>query len=358
MTSSRPGRSPGLANIINGVPERFVPEEMKGQLVEAEHIARYSWAITFCQGRRVLDAGCGLGYGAAMLQLAGASEVIAVDVAGEIVEVARQRVPAEVTCETADVADLPYDDDSFDMVVSFEVIEHVDRPDAVLDEFARVLGPGGLLVISSPDRERYVSGNPHHRHEYLRDELRSALQNRFRSVELVPQHVMIASVIDSGASPIDGDQAVLRRLVTPDPNGGTYILAVAGDDIPDLGPSLVALTHFVELRSWLARYDEQADFIRRQATMLDELDAVRAARDQAISLLEGAEQKLIELPELRESVRFRKDEADLLRTELVEMAARLARAERVVTEVTSSLSWRVTTPLRGVKHAVRRRRRP
>jgi 2-polyprenyl-3-methyl-5-hydroxy-6-metoxy-1,4-benzoquinol methylase len=357
MTSSRPGKSESLANTVNGVPERFVPEEMKGQLVEAEHIARYSWVTSFCQGRRVLDAGCGLGYGAAMLKLAGASDVVAVDKADEIVEVARQRVPPGVSCETADIADLPFGDDSFDLVVCLEVIEHVEAPDAVLDEFARVLGPQGLLVISSPNRERYVAGDPHHRHEYSRDELRSALRTRFPSVALVPQHVMLASVIDGHPSPADNDQAVIRRLVTPDPDGGTYMLALAGDEVPEPLPNLVGLTQFVELRRWLARYDEQAEVIRRQSAMLDALESVRAARDQAIALLERAEEKLIELPELRESVRFRADEADRLRREAAEMTARLARAERVVTDVTSSMSWRVTTPLRNLKQAVRSGRR-
>ena len=175
-----------LSGSENGVPEQFVPAEMAGELVAAEHLARYGWAGHLVKDRRVLDAGCGVGYGSTMLSDAGAREVTGVDVAESVLEVARQGAPQNVRFEVADVASLPYAADSFEAVVCFEVIEHVDDRNRVLDELRRVLAPDGLLIISSPNRDRYVPGNPHHRHEYTPRELREALEARFPAVALGP----------------------------------------------------------------------------------------------------------------------------------------------------------------------------
>ncbi len=248
----------------DGIPERFVPDEMRGQLVGAEHFARYRWAAGFCSGRRVLDAGCGVGYGAELLCGAGASEVVAIDVSEAAVELARSGVSAGVTCEVGDVSCAALRRHSFDVVVCFEVIEHVDNPDQVLDELARVLRPEGLLFISSPNRERYVPGNPHHRHEYIRSELQAALDARFGSARIISQHVMLASVISwSGAPQFEGAQTFRRADAEPDSEDEVYLLAMAGIDLPpDPGP-VVSLGKFAEARRWLEHIDNQQRHVRR-----------------------------------------------------------------------------------------------
>src|SRR4051812_31300791 len=105
-----------VTNLVGGVPERFDPLHMGGDLVEAEHRARYAWATAAVAGKRVLDAGCGLGYGSAALSEAGAASVVGVDVAEGVVEVARERVPAGVEVEVGDVASLDFADGTFDVV--------------------------------------------------------------------------------------------------------------------------------------------------------------------------------------------------------------------------------------------------
>ena len=82
------------------------------------------------------------------------------------------------------------------------MIEHVAEPERVLDELRRVLRPSGLLVISTPNRDVFTPGNPHHLHELTPDELREALGSRFGSVALRRQHTWMASgVLDDDASP-------------------------------------------------------------------------------------------------------------------------------------------------------------
>ncbi len=182
-----------LTGASDGVPERFVPEEMHGQLVEAEHVIRYAFATRFAAGRRVLDAGCGIGYGAAMLA-EHADHVTAVDIADAVIEVARGRWRSSSsrspTCTPAVRGPA--------LSISWSASRRSNMsttPERVLDELARVLAPTGLLLVSSPNRDRYVPGNPHHRHEYLPEELHAALRRRLPAVRLLQQHVMTASVL-------------------------------------------------------------------------------------------------------------------------------------------------------------------
>ncbi len=361
---------PSLAGRVDGVPERFVPEEMHGQLVEAEHLLRYGWACRLVAGRRVLDAGCGVGYGTAMLRNAGAGETTGVDSAAAILDVARETAPEGLTYEVADVAQLPFPNGHFDVVVCFEVIEHVDDPDAVLDEFKRVMAPDGILVLSSPNRDRTVPGNPHHRYEYTPGELRVALSARFPEVRLIQQHAMLASVISAGNQPALLVDTPVWSLVTPEPDDELYTLAVAGASVPDLGSSAIALTSLVELREWLNHYHRQDEILRDQLRLIEELDGLRVDGSAAMALLAEREQELAQLPALREQARTTELRLQLqldsqleelglqterLRDELEEVRTQLERSQAVVRGLTGSLSWRVTAPLRFLKRLATRR---
>src|SRR5947209_13622457 len=105
--------------------ERFVPDQDRGRLIEAEHLARYLWAAQLASGRRVLDAGCGTAYGCRLLAEAGASDVVGVDLAEPVLDAVREQMPSGVTLERADLRELPFPAGGFDLVVCFEVIEHL-----------------------------------------------------------------------------------------------------------------------------------------------------------------------------------------------------------------------------------------
>ncbi|MHB1536959.1 MAG: methyltransferase domain-containing protein [Acidimicrobiales bacterium] len=331
------------------VPERFVPERMHGELLEAEHVLRYSWSTRFCAGRRVLDAGCGVGYGAALLMDAGAATVMAVDVSHEAVALAREVAPAGMTCEAANLESLPYREASFDLVACFEVIEHVRDPDKVLDELARVLAPGGLLLISSPNRARNVPGNPHHVHEYLPRELRAALERRFAAVRLCTQHVMLASVLSGREEHEVLADATVRREIEPDEEDELYSVAIAGDVLPDPGPTAISLTHFVEMRRWVRLYDDQLKLLRDQERALMDLESIKRDRREALELLAERETSDAEVPGTANAER-------MLTVSNRELEASLAGTRRLVDDMQSSVSWRVTSPLRGAIGLVRRLR--
>ena len=274
--------------------ERFEPERLRGELVEAEHLVRYWWASHLAAGREVLDAGCGAGYGCAILLDAGAARCVGVDISPEAVEAASESHGEREGIEfvVGDVGQLPFADDSFDLVTCFETIEHVEAQERVVAELARVLRPGGLLVISSPNRSEYPPGNPFHVHELTADEFRALLAGAFADVRLLRQHNWIASAIlddeaFAAADPATPLETRVRKLQGREPGRELYTLAICGD-----GPlehvaagAETALTHGLEVRRWLEE-------IRALLRLGDELAQTRQA-------LADSERQLLELRDSR-----------------------------------------------------------
>jgi SAM-dependent methyltransferase len=169
-------------------PERIVPGEAEPG-VDAWHMKRYDFAAPLCAGKRVLDAACGVGYGAARLAEAAAS-VAGVDVSDDAIAYAHEHyVGSNLTYAVMDVTALTYADASFDVVCSFETIEHVTDPERTLAELARVLADDGVLVVSTPQVRRTTTSpdNPHHRIEFSRADFEALLRRRFDSLELYGQ---------------------------------------------------------------------------------------------------------------------------------------------------------------------------
>jgi SAM-dependent methyltransferase len=283
-------------------PERFDPQAMHGRLIEAEHLARYWWAAALVPGKRVLDAGCGTAYGSEILARSGASEVVGVDLDQAVVEAARAST-GTVSLEVADVRHLPYPDASFDAAVCFEVIEHVDDPETILDELRRVLRPDGLLIVSSPNRDVYPPGNPHHRHEFTPDELAEALSARFEQVRLVRQHDWLGSGVVEDADFAAGGEgsfsAVVRKAVRGAPGEELYTLALASAaELPQAEP-LVLLTETADAKWW----QEQLEQIRGERDTIERTLAEQVARlAERDAQLRKAEAEKVELHEVIRSM--------------------------------------------------------
>ena len=131
------------------------------------HLAAYRFARAHAAGRAVLDAGCGEGYGTALLAEA-AARVVGIDRPEAVrVATARHRAP-RLEFRAHDLERLGALGERFDLVVSFQVIEHVRDPVGFLRTLA---GLGGALVVSTPNRLMSVSENPYHLREWTAAEL-------------------------------------------------------------------------------------------------------------------------------------------------------------------------------------------
>jgi ubiquinone/menaquinone biosynthesis C-methylase UbiE len=156
-----------------------------------DHFARYAFALDHCRGKTVLDIATGTGYGANRLKSGGAGHVVAGDCNHDALAYAlacaRSRYGADgITWLEADAHQLPLSS-SFDVVISFETIEHLTDAPRFLAEVRRVLRPDGVFLVSTPLNigGGYVS--PHHEHEYTRDEFRQLLSEQFNSITLYGQ---------------------------------------------------------------------------------------------------------------------------------------------------------------------------
>lgn len=178
--------------------ERFLPGA-SGE-IWYEHWHRYHFAAKLVAGRDVLDVACGAGYGSALLARY-AHHVVGADISAETIERA-QTVYAPLSnleFRRADCAVLPFPDSSFDVVISFETIEHIQAQAKFLDEVRRVLRPEGLFVLSCPnkleysDRRHFV--NPYHLRELYRDELAALVAERFPHATWFGQRMSFFSVV-------------------------------------------------------------------------------------------------------------------------------------------------------------------
>jgi SAM-dependent methyltransferase len=182
------GTSTAADAVLTLTGERTIPDLDIENYWFRRHQVVYQRLAPRCAGRDVLEAGCGEGYGADLI--AGvAGRVVAVDYDEAAVAHVRSRY-TRVEVMRANLAELPLPDASVDVVVNFQVIEHLWDQAQFVNECARVLRPSGLLMVSTPNRITFSPGrdtplNPFHTRELNADELTELLVDAgFRDVSI------------------------------------------------------------------------------------------------------------------------------------------------------------------------------
>lgn len=373
--------------------ERFVPEQQGN--IELEHLHRYLCAAELTGQKDVLDIASGEGYGSSILARA-ARKVIGVDISEQAVQHAQQKYQSpNLEYRVGPAAQIPLDDASVDLVVSFETLEHHDQHEAMMSEIKRVLRPGGLLVMSSPDKRVYSDipgfSNPYHVKELTRGEFESLLKASFANVSMYGQRIVYGSALlaEEGGQIISfaKEHGVVKRgagLVDP-----MYLIAVASDgELPKLDSGVFeALIEeadvVVELNRVIkARDHEIFEFGEGRAALEGMFAQVRRAEEEARQLLAQRETSLrsteaaleVRHAELRKShdllVESRAREVALqshmhsLKAEKHELEASIGRLGATVAQLNAaihayraSFSWRVTAPLRVATTLLRRAKR-
>lgn len=164
-----------------------------GKILEKEHLGRYEFAQKYIKNKKVLDIGCGTGYGTSLLSET-ADEVIGVDISGEAIDYARKHYKKEnIIFYKGDATNLNFlKDEKFDVIVSFETIEHISNYHQYLKEMFLLLKKDGIFIVSTPNK-KYSSPNseqplsPFHVIEFQADDFKILLGQYFSSIELYGQ---------------------------------------------------------------------------------------------------------------------------------------------------------------------------
>ena len=177
--------------------ERFLTE-CAGEMVY-EHWHRYLIASQYAAGKRVLDVASGEGYGSHLIARTAAS-VTGVDLSIDAVNHATSKYRRDsLRYLSASCTDIPLPDASFDLIVSFETIEHVTEHEEFLREVNRLLAPGGMFVISSPNRPEYSEktgyNNEFHVKELDRIELKTLLDTHWPAQQWFAQRAAFHSIV-------------------------------------------------------------------------------------------------------------------------------------------------------------------
>lgn len=290
--------------------ERFVPgatdvEPTFQSKMYQEHLNRYLTAKEFSHGKRVLDIACGVGYGTQILMRSLPDSVIGVDISEEAIEFARAHyeVPG-VKFVVGDATALPFEDNSFDVVVSFETIEHVPSALAFLKEVRRVLCPNGTFIVSTP-RLKGGKRSAFHVQEFEFERFKNLLLSMFESAQFFCQNNHFVSTI--------GPEGKFRDFGTVEHINARY-LAESDYFVAVCGP-----------------IDEMRQFVGTCMVVNDDAYVLTLERDVAV--LHEAENRLTEqLTRAQEALEQERGVSSLHQLELGQLAARVETLSQQVEE--------------------------
>ena len=174
------------------IVERFDIDGEHDDVVSAQHIERYKFTCKYVKGKAVLDIACGTGYGTYMLSKAGGKKVIGVDIDEETIKIASEKYREEnISFSVGDAQEAIYSAATFDVICSFETIEHLDYPEKHLLSVVKMLKDNGVFICSTPVRQAGKINdnpqNPFHVREWNVAEFKTLLAEYFKEVKMLGQ---------------------------------------------------------------------------------------------------------------------------------------------------------------------------
>ena len=338
--------------------ERIVPgaencEPLFAEKMYTEHSARYQLAAQLAAGARVLDVGCGVGYGARLLAEAGAREVVAFDLSADAISHARENYahPA-LRFHVGDATDFAFEE-KFDLVTCFELIEHVPDQEAVFRCIVAALARNGVVVMSTPrslDRPR----NEFHTHEYTLEEFRDAFGRHFAHHRMMVENNHFTSLVT------DGPPAVLDRIHALHPQFGPeqadYLIALATQGDParlDLPRPVLVMNN----EAYVKRLERDEGILQARRIELEgELSGLRRdlwETEQRLAEARTLEGRVRETIETALAAHAHGVAAEAHRAILASAAAQEALVAQSLA-MRRSASWRLTSPLRAASRTMQR----
>ena len=218
--------------------ERFYLSADTSNILSNEHWLRYEAVVPMIKDKVVLDVACGSGYGSDHLATSGAKKVIGLDIDGPTIEANIENYQRDnLAFKKASALKLPFKDGEFDVVVSFETIEHFNEDDQmdVMAEFKRVLSPEGLLIISTPNIEYPHYPNPFHLRELSKFDLVTLVQMEHKYMRIYEQGSAIATFI-ADEDDFDGRYVLSTGFIPK------YFITISSDrEIDEMIPPMATL---------------------------------------------------------------------------------------------------------------------
>lgn len=367
--------------------ERFLPA-LRGQ-IRYEHFHRYAMCSKVVSGKKVLDIACGEGYGSALLAQHALS-VSGVDISDAAVAHARASYESKidnVQFKQGSADAIPFPDASFEIVVSFETLEHLSTQEEMLDEIKRVLIPNGVLIISTPERAAYAEAdgghNEYHVKELSGDEFSALVKSRFKNVDMYGQRLATVGWVQSESnntyeslstwSVANNGKIISEAPVLDIP---IFLVAICSDaSLPILSPSIFvdkADDIYREERAvlrWASNVDSEIQDVQSHVTTLNNLvfDRTAWAKDLERDLNE-AQGAIVDLTNKNNQiVLVLEQEQQFLSQQLAKqvhefnlqvdinknLEHQLKESREDYAKIINSRSWRITKPLRGMGRLVR-----
>ncbi|HCT64580.1 MAG TPA: glycosyl transferase family 2 [Lachnospiraceae bacterium] len=311
--------------------------------LEIEHINRYIFAKNILSDKNILDSACGSGYGTAILS-SNNNNVVGLDISEEAIEYAKENyLNKDINFVVGSIAELPFADNSFDGVVSFETIEHVhgEVQNKFLQEVKRVLKNNGILVISTPNHDVYkIKGENHfHVKEFTFQEFKTFLESNFKQVKLYSQHFEVCNVIVEnklGYAEVDNGFEFEKA---------EYIIAVCSDfELPEINERIYIRDdgRYNSLLDWAVSNhntnEKNNKFIAEKLLEIKSLENSTRLKDkETLKLNDDINNKRIEIQEneniicnLQQEIRNKEGHIELL-----------LESERELERIKKSWEWRV-----------------
>jgi len=318
-----------IAEPLTFTGERIVPqadncEPNFASRMFHEHLARYNFASQLTHGKRVLDVGCGVGYGSQRIAQLGAASVTAFDLSADAIRHAGLHYAHPAVEFSVGNAQSFSFERQFDIVLCFELIEHVENPERVLQCISRVLAPDGVLVMSTP-RALAEKRTHFHVYEFTLDEYRSMLGKYFPDTHIYVENNHFVSIVTDGEPASIERVECLKRQFTldladtfisvsaKDPNNVpgqlVNVMVLDSDDYVTMLERDVGILHKAEddLREkidWITReHATQTDYFKGEIErLIGEYSGLFQRNENFVAQLHGALQQVAQLTAEREAL--------------------------------------------------------
>lgn len=243
--------------------ERLIPEGHHQTLTYGEHLARYLSVRSIVKDKTVLDVASGTGYGTQLISRH-AKKVYGVDYSPEAIEYAKEHYGANnIEYSVGDAQDISLPDNSVDIVVSLETIEHLKDPAKFVSEVKRVLKADGQFIVSTPNDDEFIEGNEFHLHEFDLSELQRLIKKNFKTADFYYQGTYFgAALLDkSNFSSETSWSGEVSKTFNQPLTKAIYYLAVASDAAIERLDQTVVLAD-----AWSTKDDIERDITRRKSS--------------------------------------------------------------------------------------------